>query len=215
MADPIEAHYTLDGDEWTVAVQGRGRTLTGRAPGLIAARDMADQLVTQLTPEESGRKTVVHMLNGDAVEFTTAYLTARLARTEDPPAAEETNEDQPNPDAPKGSTEADEPTEPGKGDEHTRAKAPAEADAPGQADEPADALAEADKPADDLGEATKTAEAAETPAEPGPNAEDDAPHPATSTKAGPEAATKPTPTPRAESPTTQPAPAEETAHSST
>jgi hypothetical protein len=85
MADPIEAHYTPDGDDWTVAVKGRGRTLTGRAPGLIAARDRADQLVEQLTPEETGRKTVVHLLNGDAVEFTTAYLTARLARTEEPP----------------------------------------------------------------------------------------------------------------------------------
>jgi hypothetical protein len=242
MADPIEAHYTLDGDEWTVAVQGRGRTLTGRAPGLIAARDMADQLVTQLTPEESGRKTVVHMLNGDAVEFTTAYLTARLARTEDPPAAEEpneaqpgkaeTNEANPNQDTPKDSPEADNPTEPdkanapgkadeatqagepGKGDEPTQANEPAEADATTQANEPAtgDALAEADKPADDLGEAT---EAAGKLAEPGPNAAADAPDPATSTKAGPEAAPKPTPTPRAESPTSQPAPAEETAHSST
>ena len=85
MADPIEAHYTPDGDDWQVAVKGRGRTLTGRAPGLIAARDKADQLVEQLTTDESGRKTVVHLLNGDAVEFTTAYLTARLARTEDPP----------------------------------------------------------------------------------------------------------------------------------
>jgi hypothetical protein len=84
MADPIEAHYTPDGDDWAVAVKGRGRTLTGRAPGLIAARDKADQLVEQLTTDESGRKTVVHLLNGDAVEFTTAYLTARLARTEDP-----------------------------------------------------------------------------------------------------------------------------------
>jgi len=84
MADPIEAHYAPDGDDWTVAVTGRGRTLTGRAPGLIAARDKADQLVEQLTTDESGRKTVVHLLNGDAVEFTTAYLTARLARTDEP-----------------------------------------------------------------------------------------------------------------------------------
>jgi hypothetical protein len=116
MADPIEAHYTPDGDDWTVAVKGRGRTLTGRAPGLIAARDRADQLVEQLTPEESGRKTVVHMLNGDAVEFTTAYLTARLARTEEPPAVEEAEEPatadaEPDQDAPKDSPEeADEAT---------------------------------------------------------------------------------------------------------
>jgi outer membrane biosynthesis protein TonB len=82
MADPIEAHYTPDGDDWKVAVKGRGRTLTGRAPGLIAARDRADQLVEQLVPQEPGHRTVVHMLNGDALEFTEAYLTARLARTE-------------------------------------------------------------------------------------------------------------------------------------
>ena len=69
MADPIEAHYTPDGDDWKVAVKGRGRTLTGRAPGLIAARDRADQLVEQLVPER-GHRTVVHMLNGDALEFT-------------------------------------------------------------------------------------------------------------------------------------------------
>jgi hypothetical protein len=84
MADPIEAHYTPDGDDWAVAVTGRGRTLTGRAPGLIAARDRADQLVEQLAPQETGHRTVVHMLNGDAVEFTTAYLTARLARSDEP-----------------------------------------------------------------------------------------------------------------------------------
>ena len=82
MADPIEVHYTPDGDDWAVAVKGRGRTLTGRAPGLIAARDRADQLVEEIAPEEPGHRTVVHLLNGDAVDFTTAYLTARLARTE-------------------------------------------------------------------------------------------------------------------------------------
>ncbi|TDV52182.1 hypothetical protein [Actinophytocola oryzae] len=89
MADPIEAHYTPDGDDWAVTVKGRGQTLTGRAPGLIAARDRADQLVEQLAPEETGRRTVVHLLNGDAVDFTTAYLTARLSRTEEPPVEPE------------------------------------------------------------------------------------------------------------------------------
>ncbi|MFL6122854.1 hypothetical protein [Actinophytocola sp.] len=88
MADPIEAHYTPDGDDWAIAVKGRGRTLTGRAPGLIAARDRADQLAEELASDDVGRRTVVHMLNGDAVEFTTAYLTARLARTEEPPTPE-------------------------------------------------------------------------------------------------------------------------------
>ncbi|MDQ3786808.1 MAG: hypothetical protein M3422_06130 [Actinomycetota bacterium] len=82
MADPIEVNYTPDGDDWAVAVKGRGQTLTARAPGLIAARDRADQLVEKIAPDEPGHKTVVHLLNGDAVEFTTAYLTARLAKTD-------------------------------------------------------------------------------------------------------------------------------------
>lgn len=88
MADPIEVNYTPDGDDWAVAVKGRGQTLTGRAPGLIAARDRADQLVEKIAPDEPGHKTVVHLLNGDAVEFTTAYLTARLAKPEPEKPAE-------------------------------------------------------------------------------------------------------------------------------
>ncbi len=81
MGDPIEVNYIPDGDDWTVTAKGRGQTLTGRAPGLIAARDRADQLVEKLAPDEEHR-TVVHLLEGDAVEFTTAYLTARLAKPE-------------------------------------------------------------------------------------------------------------------------------------
>jgi len=81
MGDPIEVNYIPDGDDWTVTAKGRGQTLTGRAPGLIAARDRADQMVEKLAPDEKHR-TVVHTLNGDAVEFTTAYLTARLAKPE-------------------------------------------------------------------------------------------------------------------------------------
>lgn len=79
MGDPIEVNYIPDGDDWTITAKGRGQTLTGRAPGLIAARDRADQLVEKLAPNEEHR-TVVHLLSGDAVEFTTAYLTARLAK---------------------------------------------------------------------------------------------------------------------------------------
>jgi hypothetical protein len=81
MGDPIEVNYLPDGDDWTVTAKGRGQTLTGRAPGLIAARDRADQLVEKLAPDEEHR-TVVHLLDGDALEFTTAYLTARLAKPE-------------------------------------------------------------------------------------------------------------------------------------
>lgn len=84
MPDPIEVNYVPDGDDWQVTVSGRGQQLTGKAPGLIAARDRADQLVEKIAPEEKFR-TVVHLLNGDALQFTTAYLNARLAKPTDPP----------------------------------------------------------------------------------------------------------------------------------
>jgi outer membrane biosynthesis protein TonB len=87
MAEAIEANYVPDGDDWTITITGRGKTLTAKAPGIIAARDRTDQLVEQLAPEEKTR-TVVHLLNGDAVEFTTAYLTARMTKSE-PPAEPE------------------------------------------------------------------------------------------------------------------------------
>jgi hypothetical protein len=86
MAEPIEANYEPDGDDWTITVSGRGKQLTAKAPGIIAARDRTDQLAEQLAPEEEHR-TVVHLLNGDAVQFTTAYLTARLAKPEPAPMA--------------------------------------------------------------------------------------------------------------------------------
>lgn len=82
--DPITAAYVQDDADWTITVSGLGKTLTARAPGIIAARDRADQLVEKLAPEQNGR-TVVHLLNGSAFDFTAAYIQARLAR----PAAEE------------------------------------------------------------------------------------------------------------------------------
>lgn len=88
MRDPIEVNYVPDGDDWQVAVSGRGQRREATAPGLIAARDRADQIVAELTPEEEHR-TVVHLLNGDALAFTSAYLSARLARPAEPPAEEE------------------------------------------------------------------------------------------------------------------------------
>jgi len=93
--DPIEVNYEPDGDDWQVTVSGRGKKLVSKAPGLIAARDRADQLVDKLAPEEKFR-TVVHLLNGDALEFTTAYLTARLAKPTEPtptPAPRKGSED--------------------------------------------------------------------------------------------------------------------------
>ncbi|HEV2778170.1 MAG TPA: hypothetical protein VGX25_02095 [Actinophytocola sp.] len=86
MAEPIEANYVPEGDDWTITVSGRGKKLTAKAPGIIAARDRTDQLVEQLAPDDEYR-TVVHLLNGDAVQFTTAYLTARMTKSEPTPAA--------------------------------------------------------------------------------------------------------------------------------
>jgi hypothetical protein len=79
MREPIEVNYEPNGEDWQVTASGRGQRLTEKAAGLIAARDRADQLVEKLAPEEEHR-TVVHLLNGDALAFTSAYLSARLAR---------------------------------------------------------------------------------------------------------------------------------------
>jgi hypothetical protein len=97
MAEPIEANYTPDGDDWTITIKGRGKTLKATAPGIIAARDRTDQLVEELAPDDEYR-TVVHLLNGDAVEFTTAYLTARMTTKSEPlPSAEAEQAEPPEP----------------------------------------------------------------------------------------------------------------------
>jgi hypothetical protein len=92
MMEPIEANYVPDGDDWTITIVGRGKTLTAKAPGLIAARDRADQLVEELAGDEK-KRTVVHRLDGDALEFTTAYLNARLAKPAPEPKPEPAQED--------------------------------------------------------------------------------------------------------------------------
>ncbi|GAA4421652.1 hypothetical protein GCM10023148_22410 [Actinokineospora soli] len=112
MFEPIMANYTPEGDDWNVEVTAAGETRTATAPGLIAARDAADQLVDELVPDDDVR-TVVHTLKGDAFEFTAAYLSARLAKPEDP-------EDPAEPTAP----------EPRAGDAEPPADAPAEEPSP-------------------------------------------------------------------------------------
>lgn len=92
MAEPIVATYVQEDDDWTITVAGHGKTLTGRAPGIIAARDRVDQLVETLGAEAKSN-TVVHLLNGSALEFTSAYMTARLARPEQPPVTAPEAED--------------------------------------------------------------------------------------------------------------------------
>ncbi|PXY25280.1 hypothetical protein BAY59_25085 [Prauserella coralliicola] len=99
MVQAITARYVQEADDWAVTVAGLGKELNDRAPGIIAARDRADQLVEKLAPEGS-TPTVVHLLNGSALEFTSAYMTARLARPE--PGTEE-------PAKPESKDEASEP----------------------------------------------------------------------------------------------------------
>lgn len=77
MHAPITVNYVPDGDDWTVTVTDEDRTRSATASGLIAARDQADQIVEKMVSDQTGR-TVVHLLDGDAVAFTNTYLQARL-----------------------------------------------------------------------------------------------------------------------------------------
>lgn len=86
--EAITATYAQHDEDWTVTVAGLGKELTAKAPGIIAARDRADQLVEKISPENRAT-TVVHLLNGSALEFTTAYMTARMNRPEQAEAEDE------------------------------------------------------------------------------------------------------------------------------
>ncbi|MEU7782980.1 MULTISPECIES: hypothetical protein [unclassified Amycolatopsis] len=83
MVEAITATYVQEDADWTITVSGQGKELTARAPGIIAARDRADQLVEELAVD--GKATVVHLLNGSALDFTSAYMTARLTLPKLPP----------------------------------------------------------------------------------------------------------------------------------
>jgi hypothetical protein len=83
MVEAITATYVQEDADWAITVSGHGKELTARAPGIIAARDRADQLVEELGG--NGRATVVHLLNGSALDFTSAYMTARLTLPKLPP----------------------------------------------------------------------------------------------------------------------------------
>lgn len=72
----ITANYVPDGDDWSVTVTSGSEKTTARAPGLIAARDKADQIIDQVAPNPHGR-VVIHLLDGDGFAFSTAYLQAR------------------------------------------------------------------------------------------------------------------------------------------
>jgi hypothetical protein len=83
MVEAITATYVQEDADWTITVSGRGKELTAKEPGIIAARDRADQLVEELG--DGGRATVVHLINGSALDFTSAYMTARLTLPKLPP----------------------------------------------------------------------------------------------------------------------------------
>ncbi|QWF82609.1 hypothetical protein [Amycolatopsis sp. CA-230715] len=157
MVEPITAIYAQEDDEWAITVAGLGKKVTAKAPGIIAARDRVDQLVEQLVPE--GKATVVHLLNGSALEFTTAYMTARLTKPEATPSADEdepaekssekgeTAESEPESaekDEAKASEEA--PTEPSKAKAETaapKAEKATKAEKTAKTEEKAEAKAEA------------------------------------------------------------------------
>jgi hypothetical protein len=88
MREPIEVNYVPDGDDWQVTVTGLGEKREATATSLITAREQAEELVAELVPEEE-RRSVVHLLNGDALAFTSAYLSARLGRPDELPVPAE------------------------------------------------------------------------------------------------------------------------------
>ncbi|WP_418153752.1 hypothetical protein [Actinoalloteichus caeruleus] len=71
---PITVNYVQDGEDWTVTVVGEESSRTDHASGLLAARARADELIEELS---GGHPVAVHLLDGDAVAFTRAYLYAR------------------------------------------------------------------------------------------------------------------------------------------
>lgn len=74
----VTAAYTHDEDEFRVVVSGYGTSMTAAAPDVTAARELVDRLVTQLIPANGSVPVVVHLLDGDAIAFTRAYLAAQL-----------------------------------------------------------------------------------------------------------------------------------------
>ncbi|MBM7772380.1 hypothetical protein JOD54_002584 [Actinokineospora baliensis] len=82
MYEPIVANYTAQGSDWTVEVKVKDQSKSATAADLVTARERADELVEELLDGDK-KRTVVHTLDGDAVSFTAAYLTARLG-LEDP-----------------------------------------------------------------------------------------------------------------------------------
>ncbi|ASO18965.1 hypothetical protein FHR81_001231 [Actinoalloteichus hoggarensis] len=72
----LVAEYASDGDDWTVTVSDGVQSRSVHAVDILTAREAADRLARELHAGE-GDPTVVHLLDGDALAFTSAYLTAR------------------------------------------------------------------------------------------------------------------------------------------
>ncbi len=108
MHAPITVNYVPNGEDWTVTVTDEDQTRSATASGLIAARDQADQIVEKMVPGQTSR-TVVHLLEGDAVAFTNTYLQARLGLTTPTPTPPTPAPATPSPDA---ATPADAPNTP-------------------------------------------------------------------------------------------------------
>ncbi|APU13436.1 MULTISPECIES: hypothetical protein [Actinoalloteichus] len=85
----LVAEYTSDGEDWTITVSNGVETRSAHAAGILAAREATDRLAGELHAGE-GSPTIVHLLDGDALAFTSAYLTARHVspRPDQPRAAE-------------------------------------------------------------------------------------------------------------------------------
>lgn len=148
MTEAITATYVQEDEDWTITVAGLGKELTGRAPGIIAARDRADQLVEKLAPEGQ-TMTVVHLLDGSALEFTTAYMTARLTRPT--PAPEQADEAD---DANETSADEAAATDAETGDAETEEAATTPEQRTGADDEPAGTADEAQQAAADADRST-------------------------------------------------------------
>ena len=93
---PIYADYAPTEDGWVVLVTCAGHRLRDVAEGdLVAARDTANALIATIA-STVGHRPVVHLLDGDALAFTGAYLSERLGIPVDPvprPATDGTSAD--------------------------------------------------------------------------------------------------------------------------
>ncbi|OLR94408.1 hypothetical protein [Actinokineospora bangkokensis] len=123
MQDAVYVDYQESGGGWVVTVKHDGEELVDRADGdLVSARDCANTLIATLAAVH-GHRPVVHLLDGDAVAYSAAYLSERAGlpwKREDPAetpavepaeaAGEPTQPDQPpaEPDHPAPPVQAEE-----------------------------------------------------------------------------------------------------------